>query len=41
MTTVAPDAISAHLNTDDLPWAVWDEGVEAKMLRVRVRRARG
>jgi 2,4'-dihydroxyacetophenone dioxygenase len=34
MTTVAPDAISAHLNTDDLPWAVWDEGVEAKMLRV-------
>jgi hypothetical protein len=34
MATVAPDAISAHLNTDDLPWAVWDEGVEAKMLRV-------
>ncbi len=34
MTTVAPDAISAHLNTDELPWAVWDEGVEAKMLRV-------
>ena len=34
MTTVAPGAISAHLNTDDLPWAVWDEGVEAKMLRV-------
>ena len=34
MTTVAPDAISAHLDTDDLPWAVWDEGVEAKMLRV-------
>ena len=34
MTTVAPDAISSHLNQDDLPWAQWGEGVEAKMLRV-------
>src|SRR5262252_2508804 len=34
MTTVAPDAISAHLDTEDIPWAVWDDGVEAKVLRV-------
>ena len=32
MTTVSADAMSAHRETDDLPWAVWDEGVEAKML---------